>query len=104
MPGWVNSDRREHLPANWTKLREQRFKIDGYRCTAYMESDNTRCTGPAEECDHIGKRTDHRIQMLRSLCSWHHQRKSSREGAAAYNKIMRENRSRFRRTEEHPGL
>lgn len=103
MPGWQNSDRRQFLPPNWPQLREQRFKIDGYRCTA-MLSDDTRCTGPAEECDHIGKRTDHRIEKLRSLCSWHHARKSSREGAMAKAKILRANSQKFRRTEAHPGL
>lgn len=103
MPGWQNSDRRQFLPSDWEKRRQQRFQIDGFRCTARL-SDGSRCTGPAEECDHIGKRTDHRIEMLRSLCEWHHARKSSREGAIARAKILRENSQRFRRTEAHPGL
>lgn len=104
MPGWQNSDRRDFLPANWEQLRQERFRIDGYRCTGKNDSDGSRCTGPAEECDHIGRRTDHRIEMLRSLCEWHHARKSSAEGARARHAILRANSQKFRRTEAHPGL
>lgn len=103
MPGWKNSNRREDLPSNWDAIRLQRFRIDGNRCT-WTNVYDERCLGPAEECDHIGKRTDHRIEMLRSLCSHHHGIKSGQEGAAAKSAVWRENNSKFRRTEEHPGL
>jgi 5-methylcytosine-specific restriction protein A len=41
---------------------------------------------------------------LRSLCSWHHRQKSSREGAAAAHARRRAIEQRFRRDEAHPGL
>lgn len=104
MPGWVNSDRRQFLPPDWRQRREERFKIDGYRCTAILPQTGDRCMGPAEECDHIGKRTDHRIEMLRSLCSWCHAKKSSAEGARARQAKLDRNNMKFRRTEDHPSL
>lgn len=104
MPGWVNSDRREHLPKDWERRRQQRFAIDGYRCTAEM-NDGSRCPEPAEECDHINGRDQHDVHRdLRSLCSWHHAKKSSREGAQARARILRRNAQKFRRTEVHPSL
>ena len=76
MPNWEGSDRRSFLPSNWPALRQKRFRLDGYQCTAKDANTGLRCTGPAEECDHIGDREDHRIEMLRSLCSWHHRLKT----------------------------
>lgn len=104
MGGWQNSDRRSHLPSNWRALREQRFRMDGYRCTAIDPNTDERCPEPAEECDHIGRRDDHRIHMLRSLCSWHHGQKTGRQGAAASNAARRSHHKKFRRTDDHPGL
>lgn len=103
MPGWKNSDRRQHLPAGWGRLRERRFRMDGYRCTAVDQYGN-RCESPAEECDHIGSRDDHRIEMLRSLCTWHHGKKSGQQGAQAANAKRQQAASKFKRSEDHPGL
>ncbi|MET8111195.1 hypothetical protein [Streptomyces prasinus] len=44
------------------------------------------------------------MENLRSLCSYHHQAKSSREGAAATHAKRRRIAKRFKRTEQHPGL
>ncbi|MEU0344227.1 hypothetical protein ABZ092_36135 [Streptomyces bobili] len=44
------------------------------------------------------------MENLRSLCSYHHKVKSSREGAAAKNAKRRAIEKKFRRTEQHPGL
>ncbi|MCY0933643.1 hypothetical protein [Streptomyces sp. H34-S4] len=54
--------------------------------------------------DHIEPGDDHSLSNLRSLCSWHHKQKSSREGAAAYAAKRRAIQKKFRRTEQHPGL
>lgn len=104
MAGWQNSDRRDHLPSNWAALREQRFKMDGYRCTAKDPSTDERCPEPAEECDHLGRRDDHRLHMLTSLCTWHHGKKSGHQGAKAMWARKKAHEKKFRRTEEHPGL
>jgi 5-methylcytosine-specific restriction protein A len=99
---WEGSDRRDHLPPDWEKRRQRRFRLDEYRCT-WTNVYDERCDGPAEECDHIGKRDDHRLSKLRSLCSYHHGQKSGREGAQAANKRRAEIKKRFRREETHPG-
>jgi hypothetical protein len=96
--GWETSDRRASLPANWPTVRAQRLAIDGHRCTATMRSGN-RCRDRATDVDHAGGPDDHDVAALRSLCSWHHDRKSSREGAAARVQL-----SERRRPEAHPGL
>ncbi|MEU0674484.1 hypothetical protein ABZ330_16590 [Streptomyces sp. NPDC006172] len=44
------------------------------------------------------------MENLRSLCTWHHRQKSSREGAAAQAAKRRAIQKRFRRDEAHPGL
>lgn len=104
MPGWQGSNRREQLPANWSALRRQVFRRDGYRCTATDPATGERCPEPAEECDHIGDNRNHDLANLRSLCAWHHSRRSGRQGAAAAAAIRRRNAKKFRRIEEHPGL
>jgi len=103
VPGWSSSNRRQDLPSNWPALRQKRFKLDGYRCT-WTNPYGERCVEPAEECDHIGERTDHRIEKLRSLCEYHHGQKSGREGAEARARQWRKNNSKFRRSEQHPGM
>lgn len=103
MTGWQNSDRRQHLPSNWTTLRKQRFRMDGFRCT-HRNDAGQRCPSPAEECDHIGDRTDHRIEMLRSLCRYHHGKKTGAQGAWATHAVRRKNAQKFKRVEAHPGL
>lgn len=94
---WEGSNRRQRLPANWKKIRQQVFRRDEYQCT-WIEDDE-RCMGPAEECDHIRPGDDHRLSNLRSLCKPHHGLKSAREGAAARPKLA----PRIRPNERHPG-
>lgn len=96
--GWETSDRRDTLPANWPALRAERLLIDGHRCTSTMR-DGSRCRDRATDVDHPDDRTNHRVEDLRSICTWHHRRKSSREGAAARRPL-----SERRRPEAHPGL
>lgn len=100
---WETSDRRRFLPKDWDRLRAQRFEMDGHRCTFRDPDTRERCSAEAEECDHIGARTDHRLHMLRSLCSYHHAKKSSSEGRAALDAKRAIIDQRFRRTEPHPG-
>jgi 5-methylcytosine-specific restriction protein A len=63
-----------------------------------------RCSEYATDVDHIRPGDDHSEANLRSLCEWHHQQKSSREGAAALAAKRRKIEQRFRRNEAHPGL
>ena len=102
MGQWQGSDRRARLPANWTAIRKHIFRRDGYRCT--WRHEGVRCEEPATDVDHIRPGDDHSDANLRSLCDWHHQKKSSREGGAARAVVWQRNNRKFRRSEPHPGL
>lgn len=103
LAGWQNSDRRERLPPDWDRIRVRILKRDGYRCKA----ENTygeRCPEAAVDVDHIERGDDHRDSNLRSLCEWHHDKKSGQEGGFARAAQWRKNNAKFRRREQHPGL
>lgn len=99
MPGnWAGSTRRQRLPANWSTEIVPRIKArDSYRCT--WIDNGQRCTGPADEVDHRDRHAGDTDTNLRSLCRYHHARKTTQEG----------NEARWRYTnrrppEQHPGL
>ena len=97
MPGgWADSTRV--LPPNWQAIRLAILERDGWRCVWESTSGRT-CGAKATDVDHIVRGDDHSPGNLRSLCRWHHARKSSAEGNAARK------RGTSRRTpERHPGL
>lgn len=103
MPQWSNSTRRDRLPPDWQKIRRRILKRDGFQCQS-VKADGSLCLEVANEVDHKEAGDDHSDANLEAICTWHHRKKSSREGAAAANRQRRANRSKFRRTEEHPGL
>lgn len=95
--------RSSPLPANWRSIREAVFERDGRRCTELV--DGVQCSSAASECDHLGSESDHSMQNLTSLCTFHHRRKSARQANAAALARRREIRGRLRRPEErHPGM
>lgn len=79
---WGTSNRRQRLPSNWPALRVLVLQRDGYQCVALLV-DGVRCTEPATDVDHIKAGEDHSLINLQALCSWHHARKSAREGHEA---------------------
>ncbi|MEV6526876.1 HNH endonuclease [Longispora sp. NPDC051575] len=96
---WAGSDRRQRLPRDWPARRARILARDGWRCTAVTQFDE-RCDAAADEVDHIRPGDDHRDHNLAALCTWHHAKKSAREGAlAAY--LARP--PRRRPPERHPG-
>ncbi|AKY03457.1 HNH endonuclease [Streptomyces phage Danzina] len=99
---WSGSDRQQRLPQNWAQIRRRILRRDGNRCVWVHEG--KRCEEVATEVDHIIAGDNHDDSNLRSLCSWHHQRKSSSEGRAAQLAKRRQIEKRFRRNESHPGL
>lgn len=103
MADWKGSSRRSELPSNWPALRRQVLRRCGGRCEALDPQTHERCAELATDCDHIRPGSDHSPSNLRGLCSWHHQQKSSREGAAARAAKFRANAKKFDRTERHPG-
>lgn len=103
MPGWQGSERREGLPPDWAKLRQRILRRDGHRCT-HTDNYGARCSDPATDVDHITPGNDHSESNLRSLCDFHHKKKSGAEGARAAAANRRRNDKKFRRGESHPGL
>jgi hypothetical protein len=103
MPAWQGSERRSELPPDWTARRKRVLRRAGGQCEERDPQTNERCQEVATDCDHIKPGGDHSESNLRALCAWHHQQKSSREGAAARAAKYRKNAKKFRRTEEHPG-
>lgn len=103
MPGWQNSNRRQELPKNWTTIRARVLRRDGGQCTARHPDTGVRCDEPATDCDHIVRGNDHSLSNLRSLCEWHHLRRTGSDGGAAVQAIRKRNAKRFDRTEPHPG-
>lgn len=100
---WEGSTRKETLPPDWPQRRQAVFARDGNRCVV-IKKDGRRCWDKATDCDHIGNREDHSLANLRSLCSWHHQRRSSTQGGTA-SAIAKQNRPSLKRPPEaHPGL
>lgn len=102
MGQWAGSNRREQLPANWQTIRRLTLRRDDHRCT--WRHEGVRCPEVATDVDHIRPGNDHADENLRSLCGFHHLKKSSAEGGAARAAIWRRNNRKFRRTESHPGL
>lgn len=115
MPGgWADSDRRNQLPPEWrTHTRPTVLRRDGHACTwleshddggfaSYLAGDYPiadRCGERGADVDHVGNPHDHSPSNARTLCSWHHDRRSSAQGNAARTRI-----STKRPTEPHPGL
>lgn len=98
--GWETSDRREHLPSDWNKIRVQVLKRDEGRCTWRLPS-GARCPRAATDVDHMGDRDDHRLHKLRSLCRHHHQKVTAKQ-AFVGRRARRQGRQK--RVERHPGL
>lgn len=99
MTGWAGSTRRRRLPVDWPARRARVLQRDGHACT-WIQDDGLRCAAHATDVDHIVRGEDHSDDNLRSLCSFHHRRKSGREGALARSKRPTINRP----AERHPGL
>lgn len=97
---WEGSDRSSRLPADWPKIRAERFKRDGYRCVWKLPKTGERCPRRATEVDHIRPGDDHSMRNLRSLCEHHHKLKTAMDNRRQKRKIKA---SRFRHAEEHPG-
>jgi 5-methylcytosine-specific restriction enzyme A len=120
---WQNSDRRSTLPRDWApRIRPAILQRDQHRCTwlgDLVDDDGRpldyitavhagtvhelldRCAQRATDVDHIGPPDNHDPDNLRGLCSWHHNRRSSRQGNAAKAKRAR---LRYRPERPHPGL
>jgi 5-methylcytosine-specific restriction endonuclease McrA len=96
---WQGSNRRSELPTNWPSIRQSILARDGYQCTWWIDTTSQRCIERATDVDHIIPGGSHEPANLRSLCGWHHSRKSSQEGNAARTRLTMK-----RPKPQHPGL
>ncbi|MEU2180096.1 HNH endonuclease [Streptomyces thermolilacinus] len=94
-PGaWRTSPR----PRGWKALRAAAQERDGHQCT-WIE-DGERCTEPGTDADHIGDPEDHSLENLRTLCTYHHRKRTALQALAARGPMP----SRQRPRPAHPGL
>jgi hypothetical protein len=96
---WETSDRKSRLPDDWPQLRRIVLTRCEGRCEI-IKANGKRCWDKAVEVDHKIAGDDHSLANLQGICSWHHARKSSREGREAY---AAKRALRFRPAEPHPG-
>jgi 5-methylcytosine-specific restriction endonuclease McrA len=99
--GWHGSNRRKRLPSGWDRIRHIVLERDRYRCQWVREDTCHKCGLPANQVDHRINNASggsDRYSNLQSLCPYHHQVKSSMEGAAASA------RKRRKKPEWHPGV
>jgi 5-methylcytosine-specific restriction endonuclease McrA len=102
MPNWKGSTRRDTLPPDWYTVRRP-FVLnrDGHRCQHVRYDTGRKCGARANQVDHIDDRDDHSYRNLRSLCEWHHNQKSGRQGGTASQAARRRNQPAPKR---HPGI
>ena len=98
-----SSRRRKELPPDWEKVRKRVLRRDNFVCQHEDVNTGDICGEYASEVDHIRRGNNHDESNLQSLCTYHHRRKSSAEGAEAVAKKRVEIENRFRRSEPHPG-
>lgn len=98
---WTDSTRRRRLPPDWPARRARILKRDGGQCT-HRDDYGARCPSPATDVDHIRPGDDHRESNLTSLCGYHHDKKSSREGGMARAAERARIDAMFRRPKTHP--
>ena len=97
---WEKS-RPKHVPR---ALRDACLARDGHRCTAAMR-DGSRCTETTQlEADHIVQWSPNErltVDMLRTLCSWHHKKVTAAQAAADRAAAAK---ARQRRAPKHPAI
>lgn len=96
---WDGSTRRARLPKDWSRIRRRIIRRD--KACVWPMSDGSLCGAQGTDVDHIVPGDDHRDENLQLLCTWHHRRKSAREGgtAAASTRVRTE-----RPKPTHPAL
>lgn len=100
--------RKDRLPVDWPQIRARVLERDGHRCTATMKSGPNaggRCWDKATDVDHIMENDDDSDENLQSLCSWHHNRKTSKYGGQRAAEQRKEKEKLLKRPPtKHPGL
>lgn len=98
---WENS-RPTHVPA---QVRDACLERDGNRCTQ-PQRDGTRCPETTRlEAAHIGQWQDGEVttvNMVRTLCHWHHNRETQAQARQARANSVKPNLEHPR--EQHPAF
>jgi hypothetical protein len=114
---WSSSNRRNELPADWSRIRAavarrahgqcewvgEPFADDQPSANHPEPPPNHRCTNAGTDCDHRDNRNDHNINALQWLCHEHHAHKTQAEAQAAANE-QRERLTHPTTRAKHPGL
>jgi 5-methylcytosine-specific restriction enzyme A len=96
---WAGSTRAANLPADWKARRARVLRRDPV-CTL-----RTHCAGaPSVEVDHAGDKHDHRLEMLRGVCTDCHLHRTLAQAATARTAQAARPNRRLRPAERHPGL
>lgn len=107
MAGWEGSTRKSTLPPGWeTQIRPVVLERCGGRCEI-IKANGRRCWDKAVAVDHITPHSQGGSDdwdNLQGICAWHHQRKSSSEGAYGRQKAEERWRKLLKREpEQMPG-
>jgi 5-methylcytosine-specific restriction protein A len=101
--GWETSNRRDSLPPDWPRIRQEQLAWDEYRCTWTLSISGQRCPRRATDVDHKreGRPDLNRVGLdLQSLCEDHHKKKTA---IAARRFKAAKAGKRVRPGEGHPG-
>ncbi|MFE4367939.1 MULTISPECIES: HNH endonuclease [unclassified Streptomyces] len=87
---WASSNRRSELPPTqqWERIRRQVIRRDRGVCQGVRE-DESLCTSPGTDVDHIHNPHDHSLGNLQLLCAPCHRRKTQSESLAARQRPFR---------------
>lgn len=100
---WDNN-RPNHVPA---RIREACLERDGNRCTQ-IQRDMQRCPETTDlEAAHLTRWTPGEtttVNMVRTLCRWHHNRETQREASEARAKAKKRRPETIHPNETHPAL
>lgn len=80
---WDGSDRLARLPPDWSARRRRVLQRDRHSCQW------SGCSARATHVDHIEPSGSDEDWNLQSLCAYHHNKKSSREGNAAQARLRK---------------
>jgi hypothetical protein len=100
----VGSWRSFPLPRNWRSIKRKVLLRDPICRWGMLPEDGAFlgcCIAASTTADHMGHPNDHRLEMLRGLCQFHHSIRSTSQRTAASARI-RGKAARARKPERHP--
>jgi 5-methylcytosine-specific restriction enzyme A len=100
----AGSRRTVPLPPDWRAVTFAILARDPVcrwgRIVGIVPAESGLCNGDSEEVDHFGAPWDHRPEVLRGICHYHHLRRTSMQANAA-KALLRAQKTRP--ADNHPG-